>query len=78
MDKQTQDTGSLKARIISPFEKFGAFLQEVKVELIKCSWPTRKELFGSSMVVIISVLILAVIVSFFDFVVLGALKLIIH
>ena len=47
MNKLIQGVGGLKT-----------FLEEVKAELLKCTWPSRKELFGSSMVVIISVIIL--------------------
>ncbi|MCF7818609.1 MAG: preprotein translocase subunit SecE [Kiritimatiellales bacterium] len=54
------------------------FLSEVKVELVKCSWPTRKELFGSSVVVIISVIILAAFVGACDLVNMGLLKFIIR
>jgi len=57
MKKLTQGVGSLRT-----------FLGEVKVELLKCSWPTRKELFGSSVVVIISVIILGVYVGACDLV----------
>ncbi len=54
------------------------FIDEVKVELIKCSWPTRKELFGQSAVVIISVIILGAFVGLCDLVNMGLLKFIIH
>ena len=42
------------------------FLEEVKVELLKCTWPTRKELFGQSVVVIVSVIILGAFVGLCD------------
>ena len=42
------------------------FFMEVKLELVKCSWPTRKELFGQSAVVIAAVILLAAVVWFFD------------
>jgi preprotein translocase subunit SecE len=67
MNKLTQGVGNLKG-----------FLEEVKVELLKCSWPTRKELFGSSVVVIISVIILGAFVGAFDLVNMGLLKFIIR
>ena len=54
------------------------FLEEVKVELVKCSWPTRKELFGQSVVVIISVIILGAFVGLCDVVNMGFLRFIIH
>jgi preprotein translocase subunit SecE len=67
MNKLTQGVGNLKG-----------FLEEVKVELLKCSWPTRKELFGSSVVVIISVIILGAFVGACDLVNMGLLKFIIR
>ncbi len=67
MNKLNQGVGSLKT-----------FIEEVKVELMKCSWPTRKELFGQSVVVIISVIILGAFVGLCDLVNMGLLKFIIH
>jgi preprotein translocase subunit SecE len=67
MNKLTQGIGSLKT-----------FLAEVKVELIKCAWPSRKELFGSSVVVIISVIILGAYVGICDLVNMGMVKFIIR
>ena len=40
--------------------KVGEFLQQVKAELQKVTWPTRKETYGSTMVVIVLVLVVAV------------------
>ena len=54
------------------------FFEEVKVELFKCAWPTRKELFGQSLVVIISVIILGAFVGLCDLVNMGLLRFIIH
>ena len=55
-----------------------SFFEEVKVELLKCAWPTRKELFGQSLVVIISVIILGAFVGLCDLVNMGLLRFIIH
>jgi preprotein translocase subunit SecE len=67
MNKLNQVVGTVKT-----------FLDEVKVELVKCSWPTRKELFGQSVVVIISVIILGIFVGLCDLVNVGLLRFIIH
>jgi preprotein translocase SecE subunit len=67
MNKLTQSVGNLKT-----------FFEEVKVELIKCAWPTRKELFGQSLVVIISVIILGAFVGLCDLLNMGLLRSIIH
>ena len=67
MNKLAQGVGSLKT-----------FLEEVKVELLKCAWPSRKELFGSSVVVIISVIILGAFVGVCDLVSMGLIEFIIR
>ena len=54
------------------------FLEEVKVELMKCSWPNRKELFGQAVVVIISVIILGAFVGLCDVVNMNLLRFIIR
>ena len=53
------------------------FFGEVQVELKKCSWPTRPELYESTMVVIVSVLIVTAAVSFSDLVLMQVLRLLI-
>jgi preprotein translocase subunit SecE len=40
--------------------KVGEFLGQVKAELQKVTWPTRKETYGTTVVVIILVLMVAV------------------
>ena len=67
MNKLSEGIGNLKG-----------FFEEVKAELLKCSWPTRKELFGQSMVVIISVIILGAFVGLCDLVNMGLLRFIIQ
>ena len=42
------------------------FMGEVVAELKKCAWPTRPELFDSTVVVIVSVLLLAGFVAVCD------------
>ncbi len=42
------------------------FITEVKGELKKVAWPTKNELIGSTIVVLISVAMLAVFVGFCD------------
>ena len=67
MNKLAQSVGNLRT-----------FIEEVKIELLKCSWPTRKELFGQSVVVVISVIILGAFVGACDLVNMGFLKFIIR
>ena len=40
--------------------KAGEFLGQVKTELQKVTWPTRKETYGTTLVVIVLVLMVAV------------------
>ena len=54
------------------------FVEDVRNELKKCSWPTRAELFESTVVVIVSVLIVGVFVGASDIVLLSLLKLVVH
>jgi preprotein translocase subunit SecE len=61
-------------KIIELFTSLKIFLGEVKAELKKCTWPTRRELLGSTMVVVISVLILGVFVGLCDTVLMGLLR----
>jgi len=67
MNKLSESIGNLRT-----------FLEEVKVELLKCTWPTRKELFGQSVVVIVSVIILGAFVGLCDVVNMNLLRYIIR
>ena len=55
------------------YQKSVEFLKEVKVELKKVTWPTRKQTSGTTVVVIIFVFIVAVFLGIFD---LGLSKLV--
>ena len=54
------------------------FFDEVVVELKKCAWPTRPELFESTVVVIVSVVILAIAVGVSDMVIMSLMRLVIR
>lgn len=47
--------------------RLGNYVDETKVELRKCTWPTRDELKGSTVVVIVSTAIVAVFTVGVDF-----------
>ena len=49
------------------FQKAMEFLREVKVELKKVTWPTRKQTTGTTIVVIIFIFVLAAFLGLFDF-----------
>jgi preprotein translocase subunit SecE len=61
-------------KIVELLNTLKTFLGEVKIELKKCTWPTRQELIGSTMVVVISVLILGVFVGLSDMGLTGMLR----
>ena len=52
----------------NPFLKVQEFVIEVWVELKKSSWPTRKELVDSTIVVIVTILVLGIFVALADLV----------
>lgn len=58
---ESESWRSRKTTMRERWQQLVQFLQEVRTELKKVHWPTRKEVVGSTVVVIVSV----VIVSFF-------------
>lgn len=54
------------------------FFEEVRAEMKKCSWPTRSELSESTMVVIVSVVLLAVFVGLSDVVLMGVMRMVVR
>ena len=52
----------------NPFLKMQEFVIEVWAELKKSSWPTRKELVDSTIVVIVTILVLGIFVALADLV----------
>ncbi len=48
------------------FQGISAFLKEVKIELKKVTWPTRKEAVAQTYAVIITVVIVAFFLGFVD------------
>lgn len=49
------------------FEKATRFLKEVRFELSKVTWPTKQELIGSTIVVIVLSLILSIFIGIVDY-----------
>ncbi|MFH1381078.1 MAG: preprotein translocase subunit SecE [Candidatus Omnitrophota bacterium] len=58
--------------------KITKFISDVKVELKKVSWPTRRELINSTIVVIISVAVLTLFISFCDLIWSSSIKFVIR
>lgn len=48
-------------------QKSVQFLREVKIELKKVTWPTRKQTFGSTVVVIVLVMIISLFLGLVDY-----------
>jgi preprotein translocase subunit SecE len=73
--KAKSDKSLTDAKIGEPnvFQKAMEFLREVKVELKKVTWPTRKQTTGTTIVVIIFVFIVSAFLGLFD---LGLSKLV--
>jgi preprotein translocase subunit SecE len=67
--KTNLEKKSVGTKISEPniFQKSIDFLKEVKVELKKVTWPTRKQTTGTTIVVIIFVFIVSAFLGFFDF-----------
>jgi len=57
-------------------EKITKFVQEVRIEMSKVSWPTRKELKGTTVIVIVITIILSVFIFITDKVLEGLLNII--
>ncbi|MDZ7332743.1 MAG: preprotein translocase subunit SecE [candidate division KSB1 bacterium] len=58
------------------FEKINRFLQEVRQEMAKVSWPSRDELKGTTIIVIVLTIVLSVFIWLTDKVLEGLLKII--
>lgn len=54
--------------------RFGAYVGETREELRKCSWPTREELKGSTLVVLVSIVLLGGFTVIVDFIVSSLVK----
>ena len=61
--------GSAEATVVEPgfFGKALEFFREVKVELKKVTWPTRKQTTGTTIVVIVFVFVVAAFLGLFDY-----------
>lgn len=46
--------------------KFAGFFKDIKLEMVKVSWPTRNELIGSTIVVMVSLILLSAFIGVCD------------
>jgi preprotein translocase subunit SecE len=65
--KKDTDLTEKKAGEANFFQKAIKFFREVKIELKKVTWPTRKQTTGTTIVVIIFVFVIAVFLGLFDY-----------
>ena len=49
------------------FQKIVSFVREAYAELKRVTWPTRKEIGGSTLVVVVVVGLIMLCIGFFDF-----------
>jgi preprotein translocase subunit SecE len=57
---------SVKERTSGAFDKIGQFLREVRIELSKVTWPTRKDTIASTSVVLVIVILIAAFLGIVD------------
>ena len=83
--KEPQDKKAIKTRPKKPVEKGPGFVQktkqffrEVKVELKKVTWPTRKETVASTSVVLIVVFLVSIFLGVVDIALSRALKILLN
>ncbi len=58
--------------------KVNRFISEVKTEMKKVSWSTKKELISSTRIVIVTVFLLAVFIGVIDFIISRAVNSVIR
>lgn len=56
------------------FQKFIKFIKEVRIEMSKVTWPSKKEIYASTFMVIVSTLILAFFLGLVDYVLLQGIQ----
>ena len=59
------------------YQKMTSFLKEVRVELSKVTWPSRAELKGQTIVVIVAVLMIAAFIGLVDTVLSNTIRLLV-
>ncbi len=60
-------SGDIKKGDPNFFQKAVDFFREVKVELKKVTWPTRKQTTGTTIVVIVFVIVVSIFLGIFDY-----------
>ena len=72
--KAQKDKKSEKKSQPSAFDRFGRWLRELKSELKKVQWPSRKQTINNTLIVIACVIVVGIFIWIFDFVATGAIQ----
>ena len=56
------------------FERVGKWLKEMKSELKKVQWPSRKQTINNTLIVIACVIVVGIFIWIFDFIATGAIQ----
>ncbi len=59
------------------FARVGKWLRDMKSELKKVQWPTRKQTINNTLIVIVCVIVVGIFIALFDFVAGEAIRLLI-
>jgi len=62
--------------MVNIFARIPVFFREVKIELTKVSWTSRKELFGATWIVMLATAILTAFIGVLDFFLTKAVSLV--
>ena len=67
--QKQKEKATAEGRLVEPgfFQRTIDFFREVKVELKKVTWPTRKQTTGTTIVVIVFVFVVAAFLGLFDY-----------
>ena len=72
-DKAKKDKKADKQKKPGIFARIGKWLKEMKSELKKVQWPTRKQTVNNTLIVIACVIVVGVFIWVFDFIAGGAI-----
>ena len=64
--RKTESQISVKGRVLTTVDTVTQFLREVRAELAKVTWPTRKDTIASTSVVLVIVLLIAAFLGIVD------------
>ena len=64
--RKAVDKPSVKERTSGTIDKIGQFLREVRIELSKVTWPTRKDTIASTSVVLVIVILIGAFLGIVD------------